>query len=156
MPTLNRKEVIAFLDLAHTFENESIKIGGRIQEIVGIIIKKYGITHNKWDWCYGTVDDGGSLIDSLDPKSIHICVYNLGRQPNNYQWPDEISYLPIKWLYTENEVIEDWVSNFIQENNKEAIAEAARKDNDKANKKALIAAAASKLTPDERAALGLK
>ena len=158
MTQLDRAFVYSILEKIKDIGEYSIKVEARIEEVLSIVLKCYGVTGSFRFGYYGETGgehcDGGSFVENFTKDSIEIYLHC--DLPSARELPEEVSRLPTEWLYTSNDDIRKEVLARIAEEDaeNERVRVAALKGKEK--KKALKQAALSKLTNEERKALGIK
>ena len=151
-------------NLAGSYES---KISDRITYVLRAIYKEYGAEVDHWYFDDASEGEGGSLDwrhldkDAVSNYIVHTKKPYEGEKmfaklnDGNYA---EFGYeFPTRWLYEDFEAeLSQGVAVVKQEELDAKNKKAKKKADKKAKKEKLKATAASKLTPDERKALGLK
>jgi len=147
----------------------SSKISDRMNYIIRHCVEAVGGKVNWWDWQNG--GDGGdrapgdfmSSYSRSDPDALTITgEWTHGDKmtfinKNGDEWELEYGELPVRWLYEDfEEEYANGLKLYREKQDQEKIKTKANKIKQEREKKALITAAASKLTKEERKALGIK
>lgn len=158
MPILTQNDIKEWKTTRTAFHKAEAKIINRIDHIVKVVYKAFGVKDSNSDYFYFYGAEEGEMgtpkiSDDPEQEIGYVMECNGIMENDNWCYTDGI---PVKFLFMTDHEITEHIKNendvCRQKAEQKKLKDAARK----ISKKEIKAAALSKLTPQERKALGVK